>query len=110
MKTIALFAITLFCFVNQQAESQSILNRFKQKIKDKADQKVDNKLDQAADKVVNAPENAVKSDGSKPASGDTDVVQPPQTAEPSFKTYQNYDFIAGEKILFEDHFTDDADG
>src|ERR1019366_8279411 len=26
------------------------------------------------------------------------------------KTYQNYDFIPGEKILFEDHFTDDQDG
>lgn len=28
----------------------------------------------------------------------------------NFKAYNNYDFVAGENILFEDHFTDDADG
>lgn len=28
----------------------------------------------------------------------------------SFKAYNNYDFVAGENILFEDHFTDDQDG
>ena len=28
----------------------------------------------------------------------------------SLKTYSNYDFVPGEKILFEDHFTDDQDG
>ena len=33
-----------------------------------------------------------------------------QTTETSFKAYQNYDFIAGEKILFEDHFTNEQDG
>ena len=27
-----------------------------------------------------------------------------------FKAYNNYDFIPGDKILFEDHFRDDADG
>lgn len=110
MKKITLIVITLLCFVTLQASAQSVFDRLKQKVKDKANQKVDNKLDQAADKIVNAPENAIKKDGSKPASGDTDVVQPVQTAEPSFKTYQNYDFIAGEKILFEDHFADDQDG
>jgi outer membrane protein OmpA-like peptidoglycan-associated protein len=33
-----------------------------------------------------------------------------QTSETAFKAYQNYDFVAGEKILFEDHFIDDQDG
>ncbi len=110
MKKIILFAITLVCFVTMQANAQSILNRFKQKVKDKVNQKVDNKLDQAAEKVVNAPENAVKSDGSQPDVTDSVAPKTPQTSEANFKTYQNYDFIAGEKILFEDHFTDDADG
>ena len=31
-------------------------------------------------------------------------------AQNEFKTYQNYDFIPGEKILFEDNFTTDEDG
>ena len=28
----------------------------------------------------------------------------------SFKAYANYDFVPGEEVLFEDHFTDDMDG
>jgi outer membrane protein OmpA-like peptidoglycan-associated protein len=30
--------------------------------------------------------------------------------QPSIKAYQNYDFVPGDKILFEDHFIDDQDG
>ncbi len=103
-----LFIIVLTCCIAApQLNAQSLLGRFKQKVRDRADQKVDDKLNQAADKVVNAPENAVKNNGSEPA--DTATAAPPQTTEASFKTYQNYDFIAGEKILFEDHFTDGQD-
>src|SRR5436309_857243 len=29
---------------------------------------------------------------------------------PAIKVYQNYDFVPGDKILFEDHFADDQDG
>jgi outer membrane protein OmpA-like peptidoglycan-associated protein len=32
------------------------------------------------------------------------------TAAQDFKTYSNYDFVPGNKILFEDNFRDDADG
>ena len=28
----------------------------------------------------------------------------------TLKTYANYDFVPGEKIIFEDHFADDQDG
>lgn len=31
-------------------------------------------------------------------------------AEPDIKTYQNYDFVPGDKVLFEDNFADDRDG
>jgi OOP family OmpA-OmpF porin len=33
-----------------------------------------------------------------------------QITAPSFKMYSNYDFLPGEKIIFEDNFTDDQDG
>ena len=32
------------------------------------------------------------------------------TSKPTLKTYQNFDFVAGEKILFEDNFETDMDG
>jgi OOP family OmpA-OmpF porin len=33
-----------------------------------------------------------------------------QNSNASFKTYQNYDFIPGDKVLFEDHFENEQDG
>jgi OOP family OmpA-OmpF porin len=33
-----------------------------------------------------------------------------ETSNASFKTYQNYDFVPGDKVLFEDHFQDEQDG
>lgn len=33
-----------------------------------------------------------------------------QTDQPSFKAFNNYDFIPGDKIIFEDNFTNDQDG
>src|SRR5215831_5484854 len=41
------------------------------------------------------------------------LKQPADTtpvAAPSLKVYNNYDFVPGDKILFEDNFTDDQDG
>ena len=34
----------------------------------------------------------------------------PDTGPASLKTYSNYDFVPGDQIIFEDNFTDDADG
>ncbi len=33
-----------------------------------------------------------------------------QNTAASLKTYNNYDFVPGDKILFEDNFSDDQDG
>lgn len=34
----------------------------------------------------------------------------PQTSPMVFKAYQNYDFVPGDTVIFEDHFTDDQNG
>ena len=34
----------------------------------------------------------------------------PNAGQSNLKAYQNYDFVPGDKILFEDNFTDDQDG
>ena len=71
------------------------LDRIKQKIKDKTAPKEQ----PAADTATTPP-----AEGSEPAtaSGNTSV--------PDIRSYQNYDFVPGDKILFEDNFTDEADG
>lgn len=38
-------------------------------------------------------------------------AQTQETSKPgTFKTYENYDFVPGDKVLFEDHFEDDPNG
>jgi OOP family OmpA-OmpF porin len=45
--------------------------------------------------------------GNSIQNGNSNSTDPQKT---NFKSYQNYDFVAGEKILFEDNFTSDMDG
>ncbi|MBS1598940.1 MAG: OmpA family protein [Bacteroidetes bacterium] len=72
---------------------QSIGNLFKKKNKDKK-QETTNTNNQATGK--NANQTNTQDTNSAPAA--------------SIKTYQNYDFVPGDKILFEDNFADEQDG
>lgn len=44
------------------------------------------------------------------ASGSATTGSPAATGPVSLKTYSNYDFVPGEKIIFDDNFVDDQDG
>jgi len=67
-------------------------------------------------KPTDSTKNAAPSAATLPAAGGATASATPGTppsgtsAAPSFTTYQNYDFIPGEQILFEDDFSDDQDG
>ncbi|HYF30091.1 MAG TPA: OmpA family protein [Chitinophagaceae bacterium] len=118
MKKLLLF-ITVFCCI---AGLQAQIN-IKDKIKNKALQKADEKTDRAIDKGFEKAEDAARKTD-KPTAGEaasgkastqTTGVRNKDTVAPasnnnSFKAYQNYDFIPGEKIIFEDNFAADADG
>jgi OOP family OmpA-OmpF porin len=49
-------------------------------------------------------------DGNKTPDKQTTTTTPPKDEKPTLKTYNNYDFVAGNKILFEDDFVSDMDG
>ena len=122
MKKTILLAATIFCLQFIRAQ----VNDPNQVAKDAAANHANNDMDNAANKSLDKAEQGVsnlfkkknkdkdkKNDAAKPASSAspaTDVSQDPTVAGPSLKSYQNYDFVPGEKILFEDHFTDDQDG
>jgi len=123
MKKTILLAATIFCLQFIRAQ----VNDPNQVAKDAAANHANNDMDNAANKSLDKAEQGVsnlfkkknkdkdkKNDAAKPASSAspaTDAGQDPTTAAgPSLKSYQNYDFVPGEKILFEDHFTDDQDG
>ncbi|GAA4754650.1 OmpA family protein [Flavisolibacter ginsenosidimutans] len=110
------FVLTLFAAPFTPVNAQGILGKIKQKVKDKAEQKEDEKIDKAVDKAADGVDNATKNGGSKGSDAKDNNVKQVSNIEtgnnetPSLKVYQNYDFVPGDKILFEDNFTGDQDG
>jgi OmpA-OmpF porin, OOP family len=124
-KLFSFLVVSILCTLIANS-SHAQLSKLKQKVKDKVNQRVDQKEDKAIDNVLDSVDNATKSDQNKTAKSKGGSVEKDinnkakntdnQTADnsstnnqPSIKAYQNYDFIPGDKILFEDHFTDDQD-
>ncbi len=125
-KIITLVVVVLTCTL---AHGQ-ILNKVKNKVKEKVNQRIDRKTDEAIDKELDKTESTVdkginkvgsavkgekeKKTDEKAEAPDTDeennTISPSPQAKPTYKAYQNYDFIAGDTILFADHFLDDEDG
>ena len=100
-----------------------LLKKLGDKIKDKTAQRADQKTDQAIDKGLDKTENGIKNAGSTTATTDTkttntpvtgNATAPSDTSKPggpvNLSIYQNYDFIPGQTVLFEDDFSSDAIG
>jgi outer membrane protein OmpA-like peptidoglycan-associated protein len=120
------FPLLLFCLALFVSRSQSqLLKKLGDKVKTKTEQRADQKVDQAIDKGLDKTEDASKNkNGTNPQQGDNnhpantgknnptrDTADNPATAAaPPLKVYQNYDFVPGDKIVFEDNFQDDQDG
>jgi OmpA-OmpF porin, OOP family len=111
--------VVLLSFISSTTCAQGVLDKVKTKVRDKANQRVDQKADEAIDKAMDDGGNSKKENGNKTSSNDsnnksasdnTDNSDKVAAAAPTIKAYQNYDFVPGDKILFEDTFLDDADG
>ncbi|MFI5185567.1 MAG: OmpA family protein [Chitinophagales bacterium] len=109
--------ILLLCITSLSVASNSqILKKLGNKIKDKTNQRVDQKTDQTIDKGLDKTEDATKKNGNNSVTDTNSNTNngnnnnTTEAAPASIKTYQNYDFVPGDKVLFEDHFTDDQDG
>ena len=111
-KLLVLVMVTsLFAAV---ADAQ-ILKKIGDKVKDKTSQKADQKTDETIDKGLGKTDDATKkteNNSTSDNSGNTTATDNGIATQgpPSIKAYQNYDFVPGDKILFEDHFVDDQDG
>lgn len=114
-----LFAILLL-FIAITGHSQ-LIKKIGNKIKNKSEQRADQKVDQTIDKGLDKTEEATKKKDSKPdepaeqpasqSPAQTGTVTTPEPSAPqSLKVYANYDFVPGDRIIFEDNFTGDQDG
>jgi outer membrane protein OmpA-like peptidoglycan-associated protein len=100
MKRFCFIIIVFFAFyIPTYAQFGDILN----KVKDKAQEKVEKKIDDTMDKSDNNNNDNKNSDNKNETVNNGNNV-------PSTKTYQNYDFVPGDKIIFEDNFADDESG
>ena len=106
-KIIFLIAITFLGATVSPA--QGILDKIKMKTKQRADAKVDKTIDKGLDKVEDAGKgNNNKADNSNNTNDQKQSAN--SSSAPSLRVYQNYDFVPGDKILFEDNFVGDQDG
>ena len=113
MKHIALFTafIFLFCF-NSYAQFGDILK----KVENKAEEKTDNAEDSLVNKVMNPQAsganktNQQTNKASENNNQDADAISTGSQQQVNTKTYQNYDFVPGDKIIFEDNFAGDESG
>jgi outer membrane protein OmpA-like peptidoglycan-associated protein len=105
-----LFASCLLVLFSNTSYAQ--FSKLRQKIKDKVNQRVDDKEDKAIDKTLDDAENSTKKNGNGNSNSDQsgNNSSGKSSATPTLKTYQNYDFVPGDTILFADDFTEDQDG
>jgi OmpA-OmpF porin, OOP family len=116
-----MYFLLMFSFLFIAQSQAQLVDKFKSKVK----QRVDDKVDAAMDKTLDDAENTVKETkaGKKNKSDNKDKAEDKKketqsstqteqasVSQPVLKVYQNYDFVPGDKILFEDNFVDDQDG
>jgi len=122
-KIIRSISVVLLLAVSMPAITQAQLLK---KLKDKVNQAVDKKTDKAVDNTVNKADKtvddgvnkAIGKDGNPttPSNTDNKPAASPTTSgskaasSPTISTYKNYDFVPGDKIIFEDHFDTDEEG
>ena len=100
MKKIFFLISAAFIFFSIKANAQfdNLINH----AKDKVEKKIDNATDGKKDNSKNNSNNSNNNSNTNTAVNSNQPL--------SISAYQNYDFVPGDKIIFDDDFTDDQDG
>lgn len=130
--------LTFIFFSINSFPQEDLLDKLKRKVDEKIDKKTDEGIDNAIDEVEKKTEESINENKSqkkeqlkeskenqqpkkKSESGNQQTIENKKEADDTslkqdenkkadFKSYQNYDFLPGEKIIFEDDFRDSQDG
>ena len=97
--------MALFAFFNNHSSAQLV-----DKIRNKVKQKADQKADESVTKDKNEDPSKEKKGDAKTSDNENIKTESIKAEPASIKTYQNYDFIPGDKVLFEDSFIGEQDG
>ena len=106
MKKLAIFFFSagMICFLNI-APAQGVLGKIKDKVKQRADTKTDNAIDKGLDNVEDAAKKNANGTSNNPGNTDANT-----SASGDITAYSKYDFVPGDKIIFQDDIKNEAEG
>ncbi len=112
--------LTFICQYSQAQFLKRLKNKITQTAADHVTNDAGNATDKAIDKTEDAAGNAAKGNDNSSSSNDNNSNSSSvsssnsssgnSSAPPSIKSYQNYDFVPGDTVLFADDFTEDQNG
>jgi outer membrane protein OmpA-like peptidoglycan-associated protein len=117
-KSTCFICICAFCFtllLSFQNANAQLWKKIKNEVKSRAESNVVNRAGNATDKAIDNTVDATK--GNKPASGNVENANSSSTEQAvdntekkaSVANYKNYDFVAGDKIIFQPDLSGEAD-
>jgi OOP family OmpA-OmpF porin len=122
MKHLSLLLIAAFWGTSLSYSQINVGGIIKRKTEDRANQKVEQGADKSLDKVeegAKKPDNNNENNNSNSQQNNTNGNSNSSSSDGntfsgtqpvSLKAYNNYDFVPGDKIIFEDDFLNDQDG
>jgi OmpA-OmpF porin, OOP family len=117
MKNLIFITLMLFVFSSLSYSQFDILNKVKDKVQERTDRKIDEGIDKGLDNVEEDMQKKNSEEDKETEQNESNVEeeinQPkskPQDKKAALKTYSKYDFVAGEKTVFFDDFSQDEIG
>lgn len=115
MKNLFIILICLITASSLHAQVNNPGDVAKNDATDHANNNISNSIDNGLNKTEGAIKGLFKKKKKTDSNASKSNSQPVQSntnnnTSASIGVYQNYDFVPGDKILFEDHFTDDQNG
>lgn len=113
-RAIAITALSFLCF-HSNAQFKNILQHAKDKATDKANNGVDKVMDHSGNNTNNSNQtnnsNANNNTQQQTQTASSDQANTTAASNvPTVKSYQNYDFVPGNKIIFESNLADEQVG
>jgi len=107
MKAVLFSLLTILFFSTTQAQLKGLMKKVQNKVEQKVDQRVDKKVDNQIDKTLDEIEgkNTAKTENTAPETGNTT-----EQNNSGIKSYSKYDFVPGEKIIYNNDFSSDNMG
>lgn len=108
---VILIVLAIPSFSNAQL-LKKLKDRINQAVEKKTDNTINNTVNSADKAVDNTVNGALGKDGTPAAANSSDgkTTAATTSTKPTIGAYKNYDFVPGDKIIFEDHFDTDEEG